>query len=192
MNGRVHCSEVLKGFKINLIKYLIFLGYLTLPYDIWTLQDRQELYFKFRTDMRTGTIFFGYGGPGIYTYIALIDGDLYFEFSNGIATGSVTYSLNNVGRTFCDGNWYDVVITKYHQQASITIVTDGLGTITTGDSSFRLVVLLVSDLYIGGVPEGSDAYYFIQTYKLNVPKQGMSGAWNVNVNFTQILKGAMS
>ncbi|XP_060070524.1 usherin-like [Ylistrum balloti] len=163
-----------QGCPINLDRGYHFQGqgFMTLPNDYWTLGDRQELRFAFRTDMHTGLLFFTHGGPGVYAFVALLEGSLYFEFSNNVATGSVT--LRPTDTDFCDGKWYDTLAYKNHQEATIT-VSNGGGTATQGDPSFRLRVQPISDLYVGGVPVNSEAYNFIIRYKLSAPLEEFGG-----------------
>lgn len=134
----------------------------------YELKNEATIAFSFRTESHTGLLFFSHGGPGIYFYIALVKGALYFEFSNNDATGSVTF--NKPGARLCDGNWYSVSIAKKGQQATITVTQHG--TESQGDPNFKLNVETVSDLYFGGVPEGSTGKQFIKDNKLSVPEQG--------------------
>lgn len=105
-------------------------------------------------------------------YVALIRGALHFEFANSILVGSVTF--NRPDTNLCDSRWYDVVLKKDGQHASIAI--DNEGTEMSGDANVILNVLTVSDFYVGGIPAGSEAYQFIIDNKLSVPLAGMFGS----------------
>ncbi|XP_021347323.1 usherin-like [Mizuhopecten yessoensis] len=163
-----------QGCPINLDRGYHFQGqgFMTLPNDYWTLGDRQELRFSFRSDMHTGLLFFTHGGPGVYAFVALIDGSVYFEFSNNVATGGVT--LKPTDNDFCDGRWYDTLIYKNNQEATISL-SNGGGTATQGDPNFKLKVQPISDLFVGGIPVDSDAYNFIIRHKLSAPLEEFGG-----------------
>ena len=147
----------------------LLLGFVSLPTDTWDMYNQCILQFKMRTDLASGLLFFAHGGAGIYFFIALISNSLYFEFSDGTATGSVTYSEPNL--SFCNGEWYSITIDKQGQRGRIYV--DGFSLKASGDEQFAVYVATISELYIGGVPEDSVAMTFIQEHKLNVPEQGM-------------------
>ena len=145
-----------------------FPGYAQFPAARFIVGNIKTIEFGFRTQMHTGILFFAYGGRGIYIYCALIRGALHFEFANGIIPGSVTF--NRPDTNFCDSRWYNVVLKKHGQQASITI--GGVGTEETGDRDMILNVVTVSDLYVGGLPTGSEAYQYVIDNKLTMPLSG--------------------
>lgn len=149
--------------------HLFILGYLSISSSVWKLNEKTKLEFSFRTDLASGILFFGFGGEGIYYYVGLIHNSLYFEFSNGIAIGSVTFQRPDL--LLCDGNWYRVVLKKEGQMASIEVV--GHGTETSGNSSHSLKVSTSGEQYIGGIPEMSDARKFITRHNLNLPVDGL-------------------
>lgn len=137
--------------------------------SVWQIHNKSTLKFNFRTDLASGVLFFARGGEGIYFYIALIQNSLYFEFSNGVATGGVTFQRPNL--KLCDGNWYRVTVVKNGQEA--TIVIDGYGHETAGNSSHVLVVSTSGELFMGGIPEMSEAQQFIKRHDLNIPLEGL-------------------
>ncbi|XP_062584554.1 usherin-like isoform X1 [Saccostrea cucullata] len=162
-----------EGCPVNLDKGYHFMGqgYVSMPSEKWRINNKFNLAFHFRTDLASGILFFTHEGEGMYYFVALIENSLYFEFSNGIATGGVTFQRPEV--KFCDGNWYQVEIKKIGQQASIAV--HGYGNETRGNSSHPLRVAVAGDVYIGGVPEASDARHFIERNKLNIPLEGFGG-----------------
>ena len=147
---------------------MYFAGYARFPADRFIVGNVKTIEFGFRTQMHTGIIFFAYGGKGIYMYCAMINGALHFEFANGIIPGSVTF--NRPGTNFCDSRWYDVVLKKHGQQASITI--KNVGTESVGDANTIMNVLTLSDFYVGGLPPGSEAEQFAIDNKLTMPLSG--------------------
>lgn len=149
--------------------FFFIVGYLSVSSSVWPLHDKTTLKFNFRTDLASGMLFFGFGGEGIYLYVGLIHNSLYFEFSNGIATGSVTFQRPDL--LLCDGNWYRVTLQKEGQKATIEV--EGHGTETSGNSSHFVKVSFSGELYMGGVPEMSDARKFITRHNLNLPVDGL-------------------
>ena len=139
-----------------------------MPSTVWQLYDTTTVKFNFRTDLDSGMLFFGYGGEGMYYYMGIIRNSLYFRFSNGIATGGVTFQRPNL--RLCDGNWYRVVIHKEGQKATIEV--DGYGTETSGNSSVGVRVATSGEMFMGGIPDSSDARRFIDRHNLNLPLEG--------------------
>ena len=145
-----------------------FSGYARFPYELFQLGNNKKIEFGFRTQMHTGIIFFAYGGTGIYTYCALINGALHFEFANGISVGSVTFNRPEIN--FCDSRWYDIILEKSGQEAKLTVV--GLGVETSGDPNIAMNVLTSSDFWVGGIQSGSEAHDFVLRNKLTIPMAG--------------------
>lgn len=120
-----------------------------------------------RTDMRTGLLFFTYGGPGIYFYLGLINGALHMQFSNNVATGSVTFSRDDI--SLCDGYWHTVEVRKLRQRGEIVINSI---TVSSGEISIPLDVQTVSPVFVGGIPDNSEASQFVKDNNIPLPFQG--------------------
>lgn len=118
--------------------------------------------------MHSGLIFFAYGGTGVYVYAGLDNGALRFEFSNGIYSGLISYDPPDA--TFCDGQWYDIVMAKDGQKATITVKKVGIG--SQGTSTLNVDVRTVSDIYVGGIKPGSSAETFIKQNGLQIETKG--------------------
>ncbi|KAK3093068.1 hypothetical protein FSP39_010666 [Pinctada imbricata] len=146
-------------------------GYVSVPGTVWEMYNQCILQFMFRSDLASGVLFFAHGGDGIYFFVALVRNTLYFEFSDGTATGSVSYQDPNV--RFCDGEWYTVTMDKKGQRGRIYVQDHKL--VSSGDENYNLYIKTISDLYIGGVPENSVAMQFIEENNINIPRQGFGG-----------------
>lgn len=133
------------------------------------VKDVIGLHLTMRTDMKTGLLFFTYGGPGLYFYLGMINGALHMQFSNNVATGSVTFSRSDI--SLCDGYWHTIAVKKTNQQAEITINSI---TVSNGDSNFSLKVETVSPVFIGGIPDNSEATQFVKDNGLTLPFVGES------------------
>ncbi|ESO94175.1 hypothetical protein LOTGIDRAFT_118598, partial [Lottia gigantea] len=145
-----------EGCPVNLDKGLHFLGQ-GKHHRKMIGGDEVEVQFQFRTALHTGLLFFTYGGTGIYMYAGLIQGDLYFEFSNGVKRGSVTYTDPDIN--FCDGNWRQVYFRKTGFLANITI--ENGATTLSGDAETSFDVPTASSVYVGGIPQQSEAKQFM-------------------------------
>ncbi|XP_055957017.1 usherin-like [Patella vulgata] len=116
-------------------------------------------------------LFFTYGGTGIYMYAGVVNGTLYFEFSNGVSKGSATY--NNPDSVFCDGNWRSVYLRKKGLQANLTI--EGVGTVLNGDPDTVFTVPTASEIFVGGIPKKSEVLLFMENSAPNLPRESFGG-----------------
>ena len=142
-------------------------GFLTMLPSTLEVRDIIEIQITFRTDMRTGLLFFAYGGPGMYFYLGLINGALHMQFSNNIATGSVTFHRQDI--SLCDGYWHSVSAKKTNQKAEIKI--NSLS-VSNGDDNFPLQVQTISEVYVGGLKPGSEVVQFVKDNGITLPFEG--------------------
>lgn len=103
----------------------------------------------------------------MYFYLGLINGALHLQFSNNIATGSVTFNRQDI--SLCDGYWHSVSAKKTNQKAEIKI--NSLS-VSNGDDNFPLQVQTISEVYVGGLKPRSEVVQFVKDNGITLPFEG--------------------
>ena len=125
-------------------------GYVVVKRGIFTGGNIFTLHFSFRTELRTGLIFFAHSSTA-YMALRLGSNGSAIEIKISTPTTRVSYTAKPASGVLSDGKWHQVEVTSI--TVSLAVVIDGESTV------FQPLTQLVinSDLYVGGVPRGTNA-----------------------------------
>ena len=120
--------------------------------------------FDIRTEARNGLVIFIHGKQS-YFLIQFVDGALHAEFNDGYVHNRLVYH-RTASIKICDGSWNDVRVFKRNQRLGMSI-RQVVGNFI-GNQSVIIPLTLTSNIYIGGIPPGSEADTFVKTFGVAV------------------------
>ncbi|XP_022099403.1 usherin-like isoform X2 [Acanthaster planci] len=130
-------------------------GYASLPEGTVTSGPAFIVTMEMRTQLSSGLIMFGYATSGAFFLLQLVNGDLELVIRTG-AGNPVTLSTS--GASLCDGQWRSLTLAQNGGQVSMGVL-GGQQAVGSGDST---PLVVTSQLFVGGVPEDSNAMEFVR------------------------------
>ena len=151
-------------------------GYITLPSGTFTGGSISVIQIWLRTTYSSGLILFAHGTGTTSIALTLGNGNITMFYRTPTTIG--TASLN--APQLCDGRWHNVTVTGFASFSSIYI--DG---IVTSFGRIPSDAILSSLLYMGGVPQGSQAQTLLKSL-INQDNVTFGGCMK-NMAFTRTL-----
>ncbi|XP_071962430.1 usherin-like isoform X2 [Antedon mediterranea] len=141
-----------EGCPTNLDTGVHFLGggYVAIPSDPLSSGTNFFIQFEFRTTMYSAMLLFSYGTNGAYLSLQLVFENMQLQVFGGAGVSTL---LSATSSTLCSGQWNTVTIHRAGNLLSLTIQD---GTADTRDIGSGILGV-TSELFIGGLPLGSDA-----------------------------------
>ncbi|KAJ8045141.1 Usherin [Holothuria leucospilota] len=136
-------------------------GYVMLPSNIFVGGNTFTMSLMMRTEYPTGMLAFSHGDAGQFMLLELLQGNLQLT----VNTGSTAMTLTLPGSQLCDGQWQEITVQKVNLLVTIS---------ATGGTSLRSMLLssadllLTSPLYLGGLPDDSQALSLAENFGLDV------------------------
>ncbi|XP_033110841.1 usherin-like [Anneissia japonica] len=166
-----------QGCPIDLDTGVHFLGggYAAIPAALLSSGTNFIIQFEFRTLMDSAMLIFSHGTNGAYLILQLVSQDMQLQVFGGAGVSTL---LSATSTTLCSGQWNTVTISRAGNSLSLTI---GGGTASTRDIGSG-ELSLTSDIFIGGLPLGSDSFQVATGAGLNI-QPGLGGCFqNMAIN----------
>ncbi|XP_038072643.1 usherin-like isoform X1 [Patiria miniata] len=128
-------------------------GYAILPEGTVTGGPAFIVTMEMRTQLSSGLVMFAYASNGAFLLLQLVNGDLELVIRTGSAD---PLTLSTSGANLCDGQWHSVTVVQNGAQVTVSVL-GGPQAVGSGDST---PLVITSKLFMGGVPEDSDAVDF--------------------------------
>lgn len=120
-----------------------------------------SLQFDFRTEFKTGLLFFISGARGEHFFVQLTNGEIHVEISaeEGKHVFQIVYSSDE--RNLCDGEWHTVQVVFNYNRALLKIdVVDGWYASNEVQQS-RVYLRAAGTATFGGIKIGSDSERYV-------------------------------
>ncbi|XP_077990481.1 usherin-like [Glandiceps talaboti] len=174
-----HVFPTMEGCPTQLQNGVQFLGrgHATLQAGLFTGGVSFSVSFDFRTEINSGTLLAATGTGGSFMLIELLGGNLQFQIYTAVGVRVQVITLDTTG-ILCNGQWKTATFSKTPGQISVTVL-NGPSQIYNMNSDN---LAITSELYLGGIPDGSDTVRIIGNAGITV-QPGFGGCIrNLRIN----------